>query len=113
MQPQASFNLTPVFCKRLLEFYRIINSIVHNENGCEIKVSLSDYGKGKNRLIICDNGQGTNEQKVKALNAKIKNTYLPEHGLGIRVVKQVARRYGFKVMFSSVEGESFLSEIVF
>ena len=98
--------------RRMLENL-IINSIAHNEKDCEIKVSLSDYGKGKAKLTICDNGQGTNEQKIKALNAKIKNTYLPEHGLGIRVVKQVARRYGFKVMFSSVEGESFLSEIVF
>ncbi|MCR5771393.1 MAG: ATP-binding protein, partial [Butyrivibrio sp.] len=91
----------------------IINSIAHNEKGCEIKVSLSDYGKGKAKLTICDNGQGTNEQKIKALNGKIKNTYLPEHGLGIRVVKQVARKYGFKVMFSSVEGKYFLSKIVF
>lgn len=91
----------------------ITNSIVHNEKGCEIKVTLSAYGKGKAKLVIYDNGQGANEQKLKVLNKKIKNTYLPEHGLGIRVVKQVARRYGFKVMFSSLEGESFLNEIVF
>ena len=63
--------------------------------------------------MISDNGQGANEQKIKVLNEKIKNTYLPEHGLGIRVVKQVARKYGIKVLFSSVEGEFFRNEIVF
>ena len=98
--------------RRMLENI-IINSIVHNEKGCEIKATLSHYGKGKAKLIISDNGQGTNEQKVKVLNEKIKNTYLPEHGLGIRVVKQVARKYGIKVLFSSVEGEFFRNEIVF
>ena len=98
--------------RRMLENI-IINSIVHNEKGCEIKVTLSDYGKGKAKLIICDNGQGVNEQKIKALNEKIKNTYLPEHGLGIRVVKQIVKKYGMKVIFSSVEGKFFRNEIVF
>ena len=89
----------------------ITNSIVHNEKGCEIKATLSDRGKGKAKLVICDNGQGAPEQKIKALNEKIKNAYLPEHGLGIRVVKQVAKKYKYAVKFSAEENEYFKCEI--
>ena len=96
--------------RRMLENI-ITNSIVHNEKGCEITATLSDRGKGKARLVICDNGQGTSEQKIKLLNAKIKNAYLPEHGLGIRVVKQVAKKYKYAVRFSSEENEYFKCEI--
>lgn len=89
----------------------ITNSIVHNENGCEINVALSERGKDKARLVICDNGQGAPEQKIKVLNERIKNAYLPEHGLGIRVVKQVARKYKYAVRFSAEENEYFKCEI--
>ena len=89
----------------------ITNSIVHNEKGCEINVALSKRGKDKARLVICDNGQGVPEQKIKALNERIKNAYLPEHGLGIRVVKQVARKYKYAVRFSAEENEYFKCEI--
>ena len=89
----------------------ITNSIVHNEKGCEIKVTLSERGNGKAKLTICDNGQGAPEQKIKALNEKIKNAYLPEHGLGIRVVKQVAKKYKYAVKFSAEENECFKCEI--
>ena len=89
----------------------ITNSIVHNEKGCEIKATLLDRGKGKAKLVICDNGQGAPEQKIKALNERIKNAYLPEHGLGIRVVKQVAKKYKYAVKFSAEENEYFKCEI--
>ncbi len=89
----------------------ITNSIVHNEKGCEINVALSERGKDKARLVICDNGQGAPEQKIKVLNERIKNAYLPEHGLGIRVVKQVARKYKYAVRFSAEENEYFKCEI--
>ena len=89
----------------------ITNSIVHNEKGCEINVALSERGKDKAKLVICDNGQGAPEQKIKVLNERIKNAYLPEHGLGIRVVKQVARKYKYAVRFSAEENEYFKCEI--
>ncbi len=96
--------------RRMLENI-ITNSIVHNEKGCEITATLSDRGKGKAKLVVSDNGQGASEQKIKQLNAKIKNAYLPEHGLGIRVVKQVAKKYKYVVRFSSEENEYFRCEI--
>ena len=98
--------------KRMIENL-IINSISHNEQGCNIKLSLSDNGKGKAKLVIHDDGMGADAGKIKALNAKIKSEYLPEHGLGIRVVKQVAKRYGYSVRFASVPNTYFQCEIVF
>ncbi len=89
----------------------ITNAIVHNEKGCEISVALEKARKGNAKLTILDNGEGANEAKIKALNANIKNDYLPEHGLGIRVVKQVAKKYGYPVKFSSIPGKNFKSEI--
>jgi len=89
----------------------ITNAVVHNENGCEINVSLKKDEKGHVKLTILDNGEGADKAKVKALNADIKNDYLPEHGLGIRVVKQVAKKYKYKVCFSSVQGQNFTSEV--
>ena len=87
------------------------NAIVHNENGCEIKVSLVPTNRGKVKLTIRDNGKGVDSQKIKNLNARIKSNYLPEHGLGIRVVKQVAKKYRFRVRFSSEQNRYFSSEI--
>ncbi|MBR4670361.1 MAG: HAMP domain-containing histidine kinase [Butyrivibrio sp.] len=96
--------------RRMIE-NMITNSIVHNEKGCEISVKLSERGKSKARLVISDNGQGADDRKIKALNERIKNAYLPEHGLGIRVVKQVAKKYKYAVRFSSKENEYFRCEI--
>ena len=42
-------------------------------------------------LTIENDGLGCDAEKLKVLNAKLKPEYLPEHGLGIRVVKQVAK----------------------
>ena len=106
-----SIQADAILIKRMIENV-ITNSIVHNEKGCEIKVTLSDNGKGRAKLTVCDNGQGANEHKIKALNERIKNAYLPEHGLGIRVVKQVAKKYKYSVRFLSEENKYFKCEIV-
>ena len=75
-------------------------------------VTLEKAPGGKAKLTILDNGEGADEVKIKSLNAEIKSDYLPEHGLGIRVVKQVAKKYKYSVKFSSVPGEYFKSELI-
>ncbi|MBR6404451.1 MAG: hypothetical protein IKS48_13815 [Eubacterium sp.] len=90
----------------------IINSIVHNEKGCNIVVSFKALKRGKALISISDDGEGADSEKIKGLNAKLKPEYLPEHGLGIRVVKQVARKYRYKIKFSSEKKEGFKSEII-
>ena len=106
-----SINADISLIRRMIENI-IRNSIEHNENGCDIKVSLSDNAHGKAVLTIRDNGQGTDKQTITTLNSRVTNTYLPEHGLGLRVVKQIAKKYRYKVYFSSEEKMFFEARII-
>ena len=90
----------------------ISNSVTHNEKGCNIIVSLKQAPKGRVKLVISDDGAGTSGIKIRTLNSKLRSDYLPEHGLGIRVVKQVARKYKYRVLFSSEEGKGFSTEVL-
>lgn len=90
----------------------ISNSIHHNENGCDIKISLNKGQKDKVILIISDNGCGVTSKKLKEMNGRVKFNYLPEHGLGVRVVKQIAKKYRYQLKFHSEEGKYFTCEIV-
>nr|WP_256372401.1 ATP-binding protein [Butyrivibrio sp. X503] len=98
--------------KRMIENL-ITNSVAHNENGCNVTVSLKQEPKGRAVLTVSDDGQGCDDTKLKALNAKLKSDYLPEHGLGIRVVKQVARKYRYKIRFCSEKDGYFRCEVYF
>ena len=62
--------------------------------------------------MVSDDGAGASGIKIRSLNSKLKSDYLPEHGLGMRVVKQVARKYKYRVFFSSEEGKGFATEVV-
>ena len=121
-------NADKTLLRRMLDNL-ITNAVLHNKNGCEIKITLASpqkfidkgekgfgalgfwpYKKGA-VLTVCDNGCGADADRIKALNAKAKSNYLPEHGLGLRVVKEVARKYKYPIRFSSVPGEFFKCEI--
>ncbi|MCR5116489.1 MAG: HAMP domain-containing histidine kinase [Lachnospiraceae bacterium] len=97
----------------------ITNAVLHNDGGCTIQVTLEPIiNRSKTRisgakLTVSDNGRGADAGKIKALNAGIKNNYLPEHGLGLRVVKEVAKKYRYPVRFSSNQGSFFKCEIYF
>lgn len=90
----------------------ISNSIHHNEDGCEIKITLGKAQNDKVRLIISDNGVGVSDEKLKEMNGRLKFNYLPEHGLGVRVVKQIAKKYRYKILFHSEQSKYFTSEII-
>lgn len=72
----------------------IQNSIVHNENGCTIYVSVST---DHNKCIICveDNGIGVSDEQIEKLNHTPHymvcdtNTAEQRHGLGLLIVKQI------------------------
>ena len=91
----------------------ISNSLYHNEAGCDILISVSLAGKKRISLKIADNGCGVPVDALRRLNGRISREYLPEHGLGIRVVKQIAKKYGYRIIFRSEEGKGFESEIIF
>lgn len=93
--------------KRLVENL-INNAISHNLSGCEIRVSLMQqkYCFFKSTVLeISDNGCGVSGEQLKKFRASIKSDKLPEHGLGIRLVRQIASFHHWKVRFlNSAEG---------
>ena len=91
----------------------ISNAVRHNEKGCEVNVSLNKTSNNRMLMIISDNGMGVSEDELKKLNKHVKYDYLPEHGLGIRVVKQIGKRYRYKINFKSEKGKYFQCNILF
>ena len=93
-------------------FQRVIeniinNSIHHNPNGCsiKIKVSKSIHRSHKSTIEISDDGTGVSAEQLKKLNTPVLNNLenAQEHGIGLRIVKQIARYYKWSVQFSTSE----------
>lgn len=102
--------------QRMLENL-INNSIQHNPDGCEINIRLEANRTRSNRCVlqISDNGQGASTETLKALNRRSINKAgkLSEHGIGLRLVKQIAKFHAWKVSFSNNEPQGFYTIIVF
>jgi len=99
--------------KRLLENL-INNSVIHNPQGCVIAVSLTQKqypAFRKYTLELFDNGCGASRQQLQRFNARIKSNKLPEHGLGIRLVRQIAAFHHWRVRFQESEKGGFCCRI--
>lgn len=80
----------------------INNSIIHNPQGCDITVSLSKkqcLASAKYTLELSDNGCGVSQEQLRQFNTRMKTGKLPEHGLGIRLVRQIAAFHHWRVRF--------------
>ena len=97
--------------KRMFENIQL-NSMRHNEKGCEIKITITRHGASGAEITIRDDGTGASEKKIKELNTRLRSDYLPEHGLGLRVVKQIAKKYKYRLLFSSEEGMYFACNVI-
>lgn len=97
--------------RRILENL-MYNAIQHNPEGCRINVSLKEVKGKKAELRICDNGVGVPAEILKSLNHKHNDKELPEHGLGLRVVKKIVGKYHWKIRFESETGKGFCSSII-
>ena len=97
--------------KRMFENI-ISNAVSHNAEGCAITIKLLQKGTKHVEITITDDGKGVNSKKVKELNSRLKGDYLPNHGLGLRVVKQIAKKYKYRLTFSSEEGKNFTCKIL-
>ncbi len=87
--------------RRLLENL-IRNSIVHNPKGCYIVVRLTPQRAKKGRfavLTVEDDGVGVTQEQLRALRRPVKWDKLSEHGLGLRVVRQIAALYRWRIRF--------------
>ena len=101
--------------QRMLENL-INNSIRRNPGGCEINIRLETEQTRPNRCVlrISDNGQGAPAETLKALNRRSINRTgkLSEHGIGLRLVKQIAKFHSWKVSFSNNEPQGFSARVM-
>ncbi len=101
--------------KRLVENL-INNAISHNLAGCEIRVSLMQleccFFK-RTVLEISDNGCGVSREQLKKFRTSTKSDKLPEHGLGIRLVRQIASLHHWKVRFFNNADGGFACRVYF
>lgn len=87
--------------KRLVENL-INNAIHHNPSGCAIRVTLKRLDCMMCRkavLEISDNGRGVTKAQLKKFRTSMKSDRLPEHGLGIRLVRQIASLHHWQIRF--------------
>ncbi|MDE5825546.1 MAG: HAMP domain-containing histidine kinase [Lachnospiraceae bacterium] len=99
--------------KRLIENL-INNAISHNPQGCEISVSLTSQSRWickRIQLEVSDNGCGVSKEQLKNFRASIKLDKLPEHGLGIRLVWQIASFHHWRVRFTRSNAGGFCCRI--
>ncbi|MCM1045536.1 MAG: HAMP domain-containing histidine kinase [Candidatus Gastranaerophilales bacterium] len=90
--------------RRLLENL-INNSVEHNPEGCHITVRLEQRAAFPYRSVLTveDDGCGISGEQLKAFHGSLRQDSLPEHGLGIRIVRRIAAMYRWRVKFETVE----------
>jgi len=91
----------------------LYNAVQHNPEGCEITVKLYQDEKARVFLQVEDNGCGLEKAALERLNRK-NYEWEPstgQHGLGLKIVKQVISRYRWKVQFAEGSQGGFLCRI--
>ena len=86
------------------------NAVQHNPEGCEITVKLYQDEKSHIFLTVEDNGCGLEKAVLERLNRK-NYEWEPstgQHGLGLKIVKQVISRHRWKVQFAEGSQGGFL-----
>lgn len=93
----------PALLRRMLDNL-IRNSVVHNPEGCRILVSVGSE-TGTCAFLVRDGGIGISDDRMAALNGErdISSTREgageTEHGLGLKIVRQIAAIHGGTVRF--------------
>ena len=88
----------------------LYNAVQHNPEGCEITVKLYQDEKAHVFLHVEDNGCGLEKAALERLNRK-NYEWEPstgQHGLGLKIVKQVISRHRWKVQFAEGSQGGFL-----
>lgn len=92
----------------------INNAVSHNPQGCGIAVSLTSrriWIFSKNVLEISDDGCGVSREQLRYFRSPVKLEKLPEHGLGIRLVRQIAMFHHWRLRFLNGQQGGFVCRI--
>ncbi len=99
------FSGDPLLLQRMLGNL-IRNCIVHNPQGCQIQVAVETQA---DRVVfsVSDNGAGMESQLLSALNqgrpvADASAADGTEHGLGLKIVRQIVNVHGGRLFFQPV-----------
>lgn len=113
---ELSTNINSELFQRMMENL-INNSIRHNPDGCDICIQLDQEQSANSRyaITVSDNGLGTSKETLALLNRNShhKSVKLDEHGIGLRLVKQIANYHSWKVHFSENSPHGFKCLITF
>lgn len=88
--------------KRLLENL-LNNAVQHNPDGCSIYVGF-EVKSHVYMITIEDNGKGMTKEQLKRFQRLKEENELPEHGMGLRLVRQIAKVHHWKLEFGQKEG---------
>ena len=107
----------PALLRRMLDNL-IRNSMVHNPQGCRISVTVS-AGDGQAACTVADDGGGMEAAACEAMNQR-QDVFPPrgsagggEHGMGLRLVRQIAQAHGGTVRFEPAEPHGLRVKITF
>lgn len=81
------------------------NAIRHNADGCKIEMRLYQDSKNHVFLKLSDTGKGVSKELLRRLNSRGYEWEFGtgQHGLGLKIVKQVADWHRWKLFFSNGE----------
>ena len=94
----------------------IRNSIVHNPQGCRIRLSVGEE-EGRCLCVVSDDGAGIAPELLEALNrgdaiASTRGGEKSEHGLGLKLVAQIGRAHRGSVSFASASPHGLVVRIL-
>lgn len=85
--------------RRLLENL-VNNAVKHNPQGCNVSVIMKrGHFPYRCAIIVEDDGCGADSKMLRRMNRPVEMKALPEHGLGLRLVKHIAGLYHWRVRF--------------
>lgn len=89
------------------------NAIRHNEGGCRIEMKLYQDWKNHVFLELDDTGKGVSKELLSRLNSRSYawESGIGQHGLGLKIVKQVADWHRWKLSFANGEQGGFACTI--
>lgn len=93
------------------------NSVRHNPQGCTVRISLSKLPhrflrKGQCLLVVEDDGKGLEADMLDVLR-RAPSDELPEHGLGLVIVRRIAMACRGTIRFLEAAGGGTRCEITF